>query len=316
MSAYEVLTEHVQDSPEWHEARRSGVGASEVPAILGLTPPDWGFTALSVYMYKKGVQNDIPENLAFFGHALEEPIAQWVAQKRGLDVRAGMSVRSNVWEWLTATPDRMVATPEGLVPLELKTSSAYSKDKWAEGVPLHYQAQVQTQIAVLDVPFAYLAVLHGGNDPELYTVERDDQFIAEHLIPKTRAFWFDHVLADVAPEPTTLAEVADVYPSEPRELVGSELVLEAAEQRAVILSDMAALKEQADAFTLAIAQYLGTADTLTREDGTPVLTYKTQRGRKSVSVSELEKQHPEIAAQLVKQGDDFKVMRMSKENKK
>jgi hypothetical protein len=201
------------------------------------------------------------------------------------------------------------------VPIELKTSSAFSRDKWADGVPFVYQVQVQAQIVVVGAPYAWLAVLHGGNEPELYRIERDDEFIREHLIPKTRAFWYDHVVADVPPEPTTLGEVAEVYPSEPREIVGSELVIEAAEQRAVILSDMAALKEQADAFTLAIAQYMGTADTLTRADGSPVLTYKTQAGRRSVSVTALEKAHPEIAAQLVQEGEPFKVMRMAKEKK-
>ena len=315
MSVYELLEEWPQDSDQWHMQRAMSLGASDVAAILGLS--DWG-TPLSVYMQKKGVRSEIPANLAYFGHKLEPVIAQWIMDEHPEvgDVIHGFSARSEVWPWLAATLDRWAEGAGGqVIPIELKTSSAFSRDKWADGVPFVYQVQVQAQIAVVGAPFGWLAVLHGGNDPELYRIERDDEFITEHLIPKTRDFWHRHVLADEPPEPTTLAEVADVYPSEPLQIVGSELVIEAAEQRAVILADMAALKEQADAFTLAIAQYMGTADTLTRPDGTPVLTYKSQAGRRSVSVTALEKAHPEIAAQLVQEGEPFKVMRMSKEKK-
>jgi putative phage-type endonuclease len=315
VSVYELLEEWPQDSDQWHMQRAMSLGASDVAAILGLS--DWG-TPLSVYMQKKGVRSEIPANLAYFGHKLEPVIAQWIMDEHPEvgDVIHGFSARSEVWPWLAATLDRWAEGAGGqVIPIELKTSSAFSRDKWADGVPFVYQVQVQAQIAVVGAPFGWLAVLHGGNDPELYRIERDDEFITEHLIPKTRDFWHRHVLADEPPEPTTLAEVADVYPSEPLQIVGSELVIEAAEQRAVILADMAALKEQADAFTLAIAQYMGTADTLTRPDGTPVLTYKSQAGRRSVSVTALEKAHPEIAAQLVQEGEPFKVMRMSKEKK-
>jgi putative phage-type endonuclease len=316
MSVYTVLDEFEQDSDQWHMQRAMSLGASDIAPILGLS--EWG-TPLSVYMQKKGVRSEIPANLAYFGHKLEPVIAQWIEDEHPEvgDVVRGFSARSVEWPWLAATLDRATFDPtrECWVPIELKTSSAFSRDKWADGVPFVYQVQVQAQIAVVGAPYAWLAVLHGGNEPELYRIERDDEFIQEHLIPKTRAFWYDHVLTDTPPEPTTLAEVADVYPSEPREIVGSELVIEAAEQRAVILSDMAALKEQADAFTLAIAQYMGTADTLTRPDGSPVLTYKTQAGRRSVSVTALEKAHPDIAAQLVQEGEPFKVMRMAKEKK-
>lgn len=316
MTVYEVLDEFEQDSDAWHEQRTQSLGASDAPAVLGLS--EWS-TPLSVYMQKKGVRSEIPANLAYFGHKLEPVIANWIEdthpEVRGLT--DGFSARSVEWPWLAATLDRSAGDPASgqVIPVELKTSSAFAREKWADGVPFVYQVQVQAQIAVVGAPYGWLAVLHGGNEPELYRIERDEEFIREHLIPKTRAFWYDHVLADVPPEPTTLGEVAEVYPSEPREIVGSELVIEVAEQRAVLLSDMAALKEQADAFTLAIAQYMGTADTLTRDDGTPVLTYKSQAGRRCVSVAALEKAHPEIAAQLVQEGEPFKVMRMSKEKK-
>src|SRR5690606_2539985 len=93
--------------------------------------------------------------------------------------------------------------------------SAYSKDKWVDGVPLYYAAQVQAQIAVLGAPYGWLAVLHGGNDPELYRIERDQEFIENHLIPKTRDFWEQHVLTKTALEPVTSAEAVELWPGDP-----------------------------------------------------------------------------------------------------
>lgn len=311
--SYEVLPEFEQDSPEWHEARRQGLGASEVAAVLGLSP--WQ-TPLSVWRTKQGIPNEIPEDLAYFGHALEPVIAKWIEDKRP-EVGAltpGISVRSVEWPWLTASPDRIVLEPVDPyevqpIPVELKTSSAYSKDKWADGVPLYYQAQVQTQIAVIGAPYGWLAVLHGGNSPELFRVERDDQFI-DQLVHITDEWWNTYVVGEVAPEPTVLAEL---NPSEPGTAVtGSEAVLEAAERRAVLLSDIQAQKEEADALTLAIGTYMDTAETLTDPAGQPVLTFKTQAGRKSVPVRDLETRHPDIARELVTQSAPFRVMRYAR----
>jgi putative phage-type endonuclease len=213
---YTILPELEVDTPEWHEARRSSLGASEVAAVLGLSP--WQ-TPLSVYMAKMGVRNEIPENLAYFGRALEPVIAKWIEDTSDEVSRLhdGFSARAEAWPWLTVSPDRITYDDESLsvhpIPVELKTSSAFGRDKWSEGVPLFYQAQVQAQIAVLDAPYGWLAVLHGGNEPELYRIERDDDFIQNHLIPKTKAFWEDHVLSQVPPEPTSCGPGLRASPS-------------------------------------------------------------------------------------------------------
>lgn len=319
VNAYEPLPEYPQDSPQWHEARRQGIGASEVAAILGLSA--WQ-TPLDVYRAKMGVPNEIPENLAYFGHALEQPIAAWIEHKHPEvgGVWPGIGARSVEWPWLTATPDR-VTTPdpvdfEPMVPIELKTSSAYSKDKWRDGVPLYYQAQVQTQLAVLGAPCGWLAVLHGGNDPELYRVDRDDTFITDILVPRTKEFWEDHVLAHVPPEPSTLGEQALVWPTTPDSTVElSETAYEAFQRRNVLLSDIRAQQAEADELQKVLGSYVQTAETLTYE-GRPVATYKTQRGRITLDHKALTADHPEIASRYERRGQDFKVLRTIKEKMK
>lgn len=310
MNGYEVLPV-TPDSPEWYEVRRQGLGASDSAAILGLSK--WT-TPLDVYRSKLGIERDFDPMLAWIGHNLEPVIGKWIdefAPEIGRQM-PGFAARSLSAPHLFATPDAVTVTG---IPIEKKTSMEFMRDDWADGVPLYYQVQSQQQQFVLGAPFGWVVVFHGGRDFQAYKVMRDDSFIDNHLVPKTRDWWEAHVVARVAPEPTTLGELAEVYPSEAGAAVeASEAAVEAAERRAVLLSDIRSMTEEADALQLAIGQYMGSAELLTFE-GRDLLTFKSQAGRRSVSVSELEAKHPELAVDLVKQGAPFKVMRMKRESK-
>ena len=309
---YTILPEYQVDSDEWHEARRSSLGASEVAAVLGLSP--WQ-TPLSVYMAKMGVRNEIPENLAYFGRALEPVIAQWIEDTRPEvgDLAEGLSARSQEWPWLSVSPDRIAfddlppVWPK--IPVELKTSSAFGRDKWAEGVPLFYQAQVQAQIAVLDAPYGWLAVLHGGNEPELYRVERDDDFIDNHLIPKTKAFWENHVLAQVPPEPTTTAEAAELWPgTEGVTVEGGEELLELWDAYGLLQAEIVDATERLDWTKLELQKAMRDAVALTYQ-GQELFTWKPRKGSARFDAAALKTAHPEIHAQYMRQGDPTRVFR-------
>lgn len=316
---YTILPNLEPDTFEWHEARRTSLGASEVAAVLGLSK--WQ-TPLGVYRTKMGVPNEIPEDLAYFGHKMEPLIAQWIIDKHPevRNLEDGFSARSHEFPWLTASPDRTAVDWDGrdtspaiLIPVELKNSSAYGYDDWADEFgnrrpPLYYQAQSQTQIAVMGAPYGWLAVLHGGNTPELFRIERDDQFI-EMLTRITGEWWTTHVVAQLPPEPTTLGELAEVFPSIPStEIEASETALEVAERRAVLLADIRDQQAEADALTLAVGQYMGEAETLTYK-GRPVVTYKTQAGKRTADLAAITRDYPEIAPYVIKTGNPFKVMR-------
>jgi putative phage-type endonuclease len=212
-AAYEILDDQGMDSDAWHDARRGSLGASEVAAVLGLSK--WQ-TPLAVYNAKNGRPTEIAENLAYWGHHLEDAIARWVVDYHPEvgKVRPGFSARSVAWPWLTATPDRIAVADGAVIPLELKTSSAYSKGDWADGVPAWYNAQVQAQIAVLGAPYGLLAVLHGGNEAELHRIERDDPYIG-WMIGGTRRFWQEHVEAGIPPLPSNTDETVDLWPGDP-----------------------------------------------------------------------------------------------------
>lgn len=296
----------VSDTPEWLTERRSSLGASDVPGVLGLSPFT---TPLSVYRSKQGIDDEFDPELAYIGHAEESVIEGWIRKFRPHQIARilpAFMARSVEYPWLHASFDRLADHAGLLAPIQMKTAHQYAAKDWENGVPLPVQAQIQTEILVLDAPFGWAVVFVGGRKFHLHRVERDQEFIDSYLIPRTREFWMGHVEAQVAPEPSTFGEVYEMYPSEPDSvIIGSETVLDAVARRAVLLSDVKAQQAEADALTLAIAQYMGNNETLVGPDG-PVLTYKTQKGRRKVTdLDELEAEHPEY----VTRGSDFKTMR-------
>lgn len=305
--AYDILPTLEHDTPEWHAARQLTLGASEVAAVLGLSP--WQ-TPYSVYKAKLGTPNGMNPERAFIGHRAEVMLDEWIKRFHPEvgPLKPSFSAINPDYDWLSASPDRFADSAGLLIPVEMKTAQGYATD-WKDGPPVYYQAQVQAQLLVFSAPYAWLALLPGDFTPRLYRVERDEDFLLHHLIPKTRKFWTNHVEARIAPDPSNLAEVNEVWPSAPgTEIEASDEALEAADRRMVLLSDIKAQTEEADALQFAIAQYMGTAETLIGPDG-PVLTYKTQPGRRGVTdLDELERIHPEF----VRRGDGFKVMRTVK----
>lgn len=307
MSKYEILPEFVQDSPEWHEARRRTLGASEVAAVLGLSP--WQ-TPLSVWRTKMGVPNEIPEDLAFFGHALETPIANWISKKHpevGL-ISDGISVRSLDHQWLSATPDRIAyvpldgdAPPFDYIPVELKTSSAFSRNAWAEGVPDYYKVQSIVQQGILGTDFGWLAVLHGGNSPELYRIPFDPT-VWEQIIRITGEWWETHVMGEVAPDPSTSAEAMDLWPGNPELTVeGNEQLFELWEAYGLMQAEQVDVGERLDAVKLELQKAMKDATALTYQ-GRELFTWKPRKGAVRWDTKALESDLPELAAKYKREG--------------
>lgn len=300
--SYVFLPEFVQDSPEWHEARTRSLGASEVAAVLGLSP--WQ-TPLSVFRSKMGVPNDIPEDLAYFGHALEEPIAQWIRDKHPEvgPVDEGMSVQSTEFPWLTATPDRTAGDVDDLfIPVELKTSSAFSRGAWDAGVPDYYRIQSIVQQGILGAPYGWLAVLHGGNSPELYKIPFDAD-AWEQITRLTGEWWETHVVAKVAPEPSTSAEAVELWPGNADlSIEGDERLHELWGAYGLMQAEQIELGQQLDGMKLELQKAMQDATALTYQ-GRELFTWKPRKGATRLDGAALKADHPDIHAAYMKTGD-------------
>lgn len=291
------LLEVIPDSPEWYEKRREGLGASDSAAILGHSK--WA-TPLDVYKSKVGgVEREFDPLRAFVGHESEAMIRNWIQQWHPEVGRIypARAVRSGEWPWLFATPDGTADDVGLVIPVELKTSNHFARDNWLDrdGIaapPLYYQVQVQQQIAVLGAPYGWIAVYHGGTDFELFKIPRDDVFI-EQLVRITGEWWEKHVVARVAPDPSTYTEANEAYPGVPElAYTLTPEQFELIEQRDVAASDMNHTKRIVESFKDWIGPLVGDATVLEFE-GKPVWSFKRQNGGPQVRLEVLREQFPD-----------------------
>ncbi|MFJ7700032.1 YqaJ viral recombinase family protein [Lysinibacillus fusiformis] len=181
---------------EWLDARRAGIGGSDVGAIMGFNQYK---SAYQVFLEKTGQYHEEVDNEAvYFGNALEDFVAQEFAKRTGKKVRRlnKMLVHPE-HDFMLANLDRVVVGERAV--LECKTASEYVKEAWeGEEIPASYLCQVHHYLAVTGFEKAYIAVLVGGNKFIWKEIERDEEFI-QILIDREKDFWENHVLQDVAP---------------------------------------------------------------------------------------------------------------------
>lgn len=181
---------------EWLDARRAGIGGSDVGAIMGFNQYK---SAYQVFLEKTGQYHEEVDNEAvYFGNALEDFVAQEFAKRTGKKVRRlNKMLVHPVHDFMLANLDRVVVGERAV--LECKTASEYVKEAWeGEEIPASYLCQVHHYLAVTGFEKAYIAVLVGGNKFIWKEIERDEEFI-QILIDREKDFWENHVLKDVAP---------------------------------------------------------------------------------------------------------------------
>lgn len=188
-----------KDRAEWLEARRGGIGASDVAAILGECPYR---SAMDVYESKvtEATDEDFVERF-YWGHAMEGPIAdrfkadppQELIDRHPyftlVDPGEFTINVSDAYDFMRCTQDRSIeSTMQPVGNLQIKNAGQYVAKDWEDGIPLNYRIQVQYEMYVLGLRWSYVAVLIGGNQYKCFYEERNDNFIAA-MLPKLELFW-------------------------------------------------------------------------------------------------------------------------------
>lgn len=306
--------EVISDTPEWLEERRKSLGASEVAAVMGLSP--WN-TPLDVYKSKQGVDKSFDPLLAFIGHESEHIIHKWVEEWSGIGVKLkpAFMARSTLQPYLHASFDRVSNDP--FMTWQFKTASAYVGHKWSEGIPTDVRVQVQAEMFVAGTRKAAVVVWIGGREFKLFWELRDDAFINDHMLPAVEAFRAG-VEAGIAPAPTTQAEFAEVWHDSGEEMEAPEELQQRIEQRAFLLATAKEHEEDAKKITDELGAFMleHNVEKFTA-GGKTLLTYKRQKGRTGFDKPRFEAEHPDLANKYMTQGSPFMVMRtyQAKESK-
>lgn len=190
-------------TPEQRERRRRGIGSSDIPAIVGVSPHA---APIDAYLSKLGLSEVVETGETWCGDRAEGFIASLYEERADVGLRAEhpTTIVHSEHPWALATPDRWTddGSPGGRGRIvELKLVGTHMLHLWRDGLPAHVEVQVQWQLEVCDVDRADVAALLGGTDFQVFTVERDRAKGAE-LLEVGRRFWVDHVLARVPPPHT------------------------------------------------------------------------------------------------------------------
>jgi putative phage-type endonuclease len=294
------------DRAAWLAERRTGIGGSDVAAILGLTARR---TALTVWMDKLGRLPPQEVNEAMrFGTLLEPVVVSEFERRTGMEVRRGMPMqRSEEHPFMIANLDGLVEDRMAIV--EAKTAG--SDYGWGEPgtseIPVYYVTQVAHYMAVTGADVAFVPVLIGGQDFRIYEVERDESLIAD-IIEAERAFWFDHVLADVAPEPVNREDALLLWARDNGTTVEvDEDVAQDVARLKAIKEEIRLLEERAGALDDRVRIAFRDAAAISH-GGALLATYKAQTSKR-LDVRAIEAEHPSIVAQF-KRESSSRVLRL------
>lgn len=182
---------------QWLEDRRTGIGSSDVAAILGVCPPSWGASAHSVWLDKMGWAEPRDGAHLAWGHDMEPAILAYVAREHGLDLRPNKDLyRHPVEPWAVATPDALVyrdGRPVGICEVKnYGQSDGWGRDGDEAGdgtVPDHVRLQVwHQQMATGLLGESYVAASLWGRPPRLYPIAWEPAYETA-VVPQLRAFW-------------------------------------------------------------------------------------------------------------------------------
>jgi len=216
------------------EARRQTLGASEIPAVIGISPYKGAF---EVWLEKRGLTELRSDTTPWqaWGLKMEPVLAEaytdYLLQTHGAvvvlhgDGRTSLQIAGRPW---ACTPDRLVdnhATQEqwGVDFKQSRYGEGYGLTG-SEDVPAHVYTQCQWSMLVADRPRWDVAALIGGSDFRVYHLMRNGSHLLD-LLSAATVFW-KHVTDGTEP-PLDGSSAARQYLQQrfPEEALGAPLAV-------------------------------------------------------------------------------------------
>ncbi|MDX8401933.1 MAG: YqaJ viral recombinase family protein [Mariprofundaceae bacterium] len=194
-----------QGSEQWHAWRASGIGASEIAAVLGLSP--WK-TAYQLWLEKTGQAEPFRGNAATRrGQALEEKALDALEDfLGGFVLERGECLKHPTAPLLASLDARL-----GAAVFDAKCPGDNQYEAMKEGIPPYYEAQLQQQALVasangIAVEKMGLWVWHPDHGGYLLTTAPSQEW-RNRILAAAREFW-DRVDAGDWPESAIAEQLA------------------------------------------------------------------------------------------------------------
>jgi len=291
MDAFEIVCDSLTDRFAWLEARRTGIGSSDSPGVLGIASVSRWTSPIKVYTDKITDVEDFDSEPMKWGRILEPHIIEEFGRDMCRDVTTYQKLtRSREWPWMLATCDakQLAGEKPGTGILEVKATGWRAGD-WSEGIPEHVRVQAQHQLAVQGWEWGSVAVLIRGMQLLYADIERDEKLIA-HIVEATKELW-DRIEHGEPPNPdgseSARAALQALYPEDTGETIAlpGELI-ELDKEREGITDKLKRLKDRKEFIDQQIKAALGDATEGRLANGT-TYTHRLQQ-RKGYAVKAAE----------------------------
>jgi putative phage-type endonuclease len=182
------IVSHTQNGKEWRSWRGKGLGASDAPTIMGVSP--WS-TPFELWLEKTGICERAPANefaIAAMrrGHELE-PVARELFEKRIGKPFPSLSAEHEEHSFIRASLDGYNAEENAI--LEIKCPGKVDHAKALAGeVPSKYMAQIQQQFLVTGAKACYYFSFDGKDSTATVLVKPDSVYI-DKLTKALLSFW-------------------------------------------------------------------------------------------------------------------------------
>ena len=299
---------------EWLANRNAWLGASETSALFGVNRFESEYS-LAVRKSGTDIPGDDPSVHMRRGLRFEIPIIDEVRETKGWRIQPWAQTSSVVdrENRIGCTPDCTLIDEFGRPALgQIKLSDPFMRSYWDNGVPLEYQIQCQTEMAVTGCHLAYLIVVFGLNaEAEVFPIERHLRF-QDELMGRVKYFW-SCVDAGELPEPDGSNATADAIKALYGDDDGTAVDLSDdcdiwAAEYVTVKEQLKALEAQSKTLKAKMTDALGSHTYA--QMGELFFSYK-QQTRDSIDTAKLKDLYPE-AAEDCRKISEFRVLRQTK----
>ena len=298
------LTDIRHGTPEWHAIRAKTITGTDVSAILGnakwKTPLDiWSRIVLETK------REELKSAFLDWGNAMEPVAAAKYEEQQGIAIeRTDRFAIHESMPYFGCSPDGFLEDPflEGTGLAEIKCPSFHVRDEYADGVfPIYYVNQLEANLCVTGLKWGVLIALLAPMSPTddlivTKVVQLSDERRAE--IESTVAAWHKrHIVNEEQPDAIFRDEeyLRKLHPDdEPRTVLLTPELLQAAEEREALLAEVKAKKEAADNIKARLMQNMKSAAWASNEDGSVAFSFRTAKNgvRPLKSIKKLPKAAP------------------------
>jgi len=290
--------------------RAKFLGGSDIAAVLGLSP--WK-TPLDLWRDKTTPRVGDADYKPVFKRGIrwEGAVAEMLVERLQVNGHQVEIVGSNrrfidrEIPFLAAEIDFEIRLDgsEEITNVELKTVHPFRLREWGasgtDTLPVHYTAQVMHGLGVTRRSNAILAALFGADELRTYPVAADQETIAA-MRARAAAFWNDHVLAGVAPDPTTLEDLSKLFDADNPDahpLLADETLAEQVMRMRSINAEIKAREAEAEAIEFSLKRAMRDCTSIVMPNGKEAVTWK-QRSGSWLDEKALQEAHPKIAREF------------------